>query len=167
MKLVISRSLIKTAAQRWKGQYFRGGKWPMGGPSSSNPEQVYEQLRQLDTDTCQPKAVADIIGNPSWSHYFCGSCHEYAERAVQIGDGYDESGAITCISCIRLALELLRPSPPPVREALSRLTAEVFAVLSVGERAMREAAGNSNVEALKLRAREAAEELAVSPGEQS
>src|SRR6202012_5159593 len=117
----------------WKNQYFCDGLWKMGGPSNCNPQEIYRQLIKLDTDTCPAKAVDDIIGNQSWSHYFCGSCHEYAERAVRLGDEYDESGATVCRSCLRMGVELLRPEHEPVMTALSRLTSEVFGILATSE----------------------------------
>lgn len=54
-----------------------------------------------------------------------------------------------------------------LREILSRITAEVFAVLGLDEQGLIKSLGIAHVEALKLRVREAAEELAVSPGEKS
>ena len=98
MKIVTSRPLIRRAAASWKRQYYSLGWNNIRAGAALDSEDTYKALMALDVDKATAEDVATIIGNKSWSYYFCSECAEYTEKAIEVG-GPDDSCYI-CKNCI-------------------------------------------------------------------
>ena len=70
-------------AGKWYGQYFRAEKW-----FDEDKKAIHQKLLALGR-TPSLSAVAEIIGNKSWSYLNCSGCGDYHEVLVAIG-GDDE-----------------------------------------------------------------------------
>lgn len=90
----------KGVAERWRSQYQRDGKWTDTAKGSSG--ETYNRLCALGPDP-DIAAVAEIIGNKSWSYLSCRGCGESVERAVVLGEDYSEQ-ALVCQACLQAAL---------------------------------------------------------------
>ena len=106
MRVVVARPLIRVAAERWKNQYFHGGKW--GSNIDGSCEDIYERLKALNVETAKPEEVSAIIGNKAWSNYFCTECNDYFPRAIALEGG--DGTSYICEGCLRHAIELIGPS---------------------------------------------------------
>lgn len=82
-------------AERWRGQYYRDGKWLATYSGPGNVE--YEKLLALGSNP-DIAAVAEIIGNKGWSYITCDGCAENVEIAVAIGEYETKSYCRTCIT---------------------------------------------------------------------
>ncbi len=85
MNLCTERDLIRVVAERWKHQYH-GGRSAWGTIyGDRNCETIYNELRALNPETATAADVSKIIGNQSWSAYYCSSCGEYRPNAIEFG----------------------------------------------------------------------------------
>ena len=93
------------AAERWRSQYQKPTGWmrTAGGDS----ELVYNNLCDLGLNP-DIKAVADIIGNQSWSYITCDGCSDSVEIAVMLGE-YEAKKY--CRVCINEAASVLLSQP--------------------------------------------------------
>ncbi len=94
---------IPKVAERWKAQYFNGGRWgsTVWGPT----ETTYRQFAALGPDTTLEDAERIAKG---WVTFWCDNCHEYVPVAIQLGDEPDyESATVTlCLPCFDKAAEV-------------------------------------------------------------
>lgn len=81
--------------------YERKGEFMHNARGSTKT--VYDQLCALGDDP-NIDAVAEAIGNKSWSYLTCEGCTEYVKTAVAIGE---HEPKLYCDICIREAMELL------------------------------------------------------------
>ena len=98
VEILTAEDRCRRVAEKWKREQFRAGSW-----IHSSGADIYERLVALG-DKPRPDAVAEIIGNKSWSHISCAGCQAEVERAVSIGEY--ESRAY-CPTCIAEAAEIL------------------------------------------------------------
>lgn len=103
MRLLTQRALIVEVADRWKRQYQRGDEWKFYRLESA--EETYLALAALDPATATAEQVEAIIGNPSWSSYFCSECHQYAPEVIEFDN--HEVGCEVCPACVRKAAALI------------------------------------------------------------
>lgn len=104
------------AAEHWRSQYGKDDRW-----TSTTLKNIYEALCALGPNP-DIAAVARATGNQSWSYLFCDGCHEYVDRAVEIGE-YDPK--LLCASCLRgaaQAMESGEPNPNPPASAAPSAT---------------------------------------------
>jgi hypothetical protein len=104
MKILRSKELAATVADRWEKQYSDQGilsdeDWKFAG--------VLDQLCALGPDP-EPEDIERIIGNDSWTKTFCGECCGYSSTAVMFGEGYDSFAL--CETCLVLAITALNNS---------------------------------------------------------
>ena len=103
MKLCTERELIRVVAERWKEQYH-GGRSAWGTIyGDRNCETIYNALRALDPNTATAAEVSKIIGNESWSAYFCSSCSEYRTSAIEFGC---DTTIHVCEECMKRAVAM-------------------------------------------------------------
>lgn len=120
MKIITRESTAAEAAERWKGQYSRGGQWGtvyIGEPRDTR--EIYEALVALGPSP-DPDAVNELIGNTSWaSPPQCDECNKAAECIVQLGEepDYESSTANICPDCLSKAIALTQPSLSPAPSA--------------------------------------------------
>lgn len=91
-------------AERWKKQYLntRTGKW--GITQNGDSELVYDKLVGI-TD---PVKIQEIIGNNTWTRFFCNNCREYRIRGIIFEEADIEGGEVNiCSGCIEEACKLL------------------------------------------------------------
>lgn len=71
-------------AERWKVQYFHEATgWKT--IERSRPEEVYNKLCALGPEPTTD-AVAEVIGNRSWTDIRCDACNDYVVRAARVND---------------------------------------------------------------------------------
>jgi hypothetical protein len=105
MKIITMRALIKSVPERWKRQYK--GYW------ISEPNHFswmhYNALCLLDTDTCTPKDIYDIIGNYSWTTQHCDECKEQVDTLIHLGEepDYESVTFYICPKCLSESVDLL------------------------------------------------------------
>lgn len=114
MKLVTDRDLIVHVAERWKRQYCQRDGWTRTHSGSS--EDTYRGLAALDGKTATAAQVAAIIGNESWSAYYCGECDEYRSRAVALDNG--DGTSYICEGCAVRLLALFGSGSTVGRETV-------------------------------------------------
>lgn len=117
MIVIDERSKVRGVAERWKSQYFHGGKW--GSVICGDAGEIYAKLAALDPETAVAADVARTIGNNTWAGPDnCDECSEPVLRTVQIGQkpDYESSTALVCEDCLRHALALLRHAEQHSRE---------------------------------------------------
>lgn len=95
--LATRKANAKTAAERWRAQYFGGGKWRY----EDRMRGIWERLVALG-DNPNPDDVERIIGNTSWTECKCDQCGERKESVVMVGEplDYDSRTASLCVSCL-------------------------------------------------------------------
>lgn len=96
------RSSTEGIAERWKREYRR----PDGGWNDTfryKGKDVYDRLVALGPNPTED-AVAEIIGNGSWTDIWCDGCRSYHRLAVEIGD---EERKAYCPTCIGEAVAIL------------------------------------------------------------
>ena len=95
MKIEIASGI--GVADRWRDQYFRDGEW--ANTVTGNSGDIYERLCELGPNP-DIDAVAEVIGNKSWSYLNCDFCSSYVKKAAIIGD-YESK--LICSNCAREA----------------------------------------------------------------
>ena len=106
-KFSIEIASARYVAERWRRQYQHGAEWTTTVKGSS--KDTYEKLCALG-ETPDVEAVAEIIGNKSWSYLRCSGCDDDVTRALRIRSEYME-GVLLCRSCaIEAALAFEEPS---------------------------------------------------------
>lgn len=91
----IAIASAKGVAERWETQYPEG-RW------GDEKREIGKKLIALGANAAAD-AVANIIGNKSWTHALCASCNEYHDEAV----AFREDEVFVCHSCLRSALAAL------------------------------------------------------------
>jgi hypothetical protein len=105
MEAITTRTLIRSVAARWRGQY--------GDPTALGHDDrkmaAAAALDALDPETATAAEVASIIGNDSWTSIRCDECGRRVDAAVRVGEepARDSSTAIVCRECLARALDLL------------------------------------------------------------
>ena len=87
-------------AERWFKQYRKEIEAPPRRTTTRDPIDIYNQLCALGTNP-SIDAVAEVIGNKSWTHIFCAGCTEYVTVAIELGN-YDDTRQYCC-DCINRA----------------------------------------------------------------
>ncbi len=96
MKPFNQRLQIRTVLKRWEKQYGDTYKeWP-------DKLKISKGLAKLNLSRCGAKAVDDVIGNKSWTHFMCMTCEGYKSRGVFINEDY------VCLDCIKDSLDLFK-----------------------------------------------------------
>lgn len=104
----------RDVAKRWYQQYHDERGWMKHG-ANGHAEEIYDALCALGENP-DPRAVAEIIGNKSWSFITCQGCNEQVERAVRLGDGHSVGAPILCRACcFEGALALMRPRTDKIK----------------------------------------------------
>jgi hypothetical protein len=92
------RQCIRNVANRWKERF-------------PNKEETYNKLLGLDLETAMPEAIAEIIGNDSWTKITCNQCKRDVKAVVTVGSYpiryYEKSTASICIDCIDISRKKL------------------------------------------------------------
>ena len=106
MKLLTLEEVARGVPARWRAQYSRG--YPTGaGFTDERKALIADLLDALDELT--PDAIADIIGNRSWTNIECDNCGaEELPAAVTVGpdDPYSNRTSTICQTCAAAALAL-------------------------------------------------------------
>lgn len=97
----VHHASARGVAERWRNRYWRVGMWPDTCNGSS--EEIYKNLCVLGP-VPGIDAVADVIGNKSWSYLTCCGCSEYVKRAVSIGE---DEPKLYCDTCVTEAFHVL------------------------------------------------------------
>jgi hypothetical protein len=99
MNLITIDMLVQTAHERWKSQYFYGGKW---GKVSSGPcDKIYDKLLKCKTK----EEVDSAIGNKTWTVLTCSCCDCDVKELVSFYDNDDRSFSV-CFKCLNAAKKL-------------------------------------------------------------
>lgn len=108
-RVAVMVASARNVAERWRGMYFKKG-WndTAGRWTRDDAEDTYNRLVALG-DNPVIGAVADIIGNKSWSHLSCAACDEYVNTAVQIG----ESDTLICGPCLCVGVNAINKVAVP------------------------------------------------------
>ena len=93
MKVLSSSDLVKTAAKRWKKQYYEKKTWYDG-----SYKEIYEKLLTAKTYS----DVDKITGNDSWSTFDCYECGENKRKVLVIGKLH------ICLDCAKDGITLLK-----------------------------------------------------------
>lgn len=101
MKLITRQQLANEAAERWKSQYYRDGKWL----SLDNAEGTYSKLVALGP-TPSPNAVDSVVGNDTWTHELCDSCAEKAGEFIAIDQSFEDDTLAICRNCAEMIVGL-------------------------------------------------------------
>lgn len=95
----IRQANVWSVIDRWKAMYLKGGIW-----YDADKENIYERLRALHGKSkFDPDAIAEIIGNKSWSYIQCDGCQQEFNRLVSIGT--EDELHYFCEQCITEAYE--------------------------------------------------------------
>lgn len=99
MKLLTTRGLIRTVAERWEEQYCDTAPLP-------DKMDILHRLRAIDKDKAATEDVKAIIGNDSWTRIECDECKRSVPVAVQLGDepDYESHTVIVCVGCLNKAI---------------------------------------------------------------
>lgn len=95
MHIDFSSIRARTAVDRWVAQYG-GGKHVDTGKGS-----ITEKLVSLPLGDRTATAIAQIIGNKSWTHPSCAECREYVDVAISLGE---DPSVTVCLPCMRGAV---------------------------------------------------------------
>lgn len=105
-RVVIRVASGRNVAERWRSQY----QHPKDGwslTSAGGAKEKYERICALGVAP-DPEAVAEIIGNKSWTHIDCSGCGESVARAVSYGSDYSEHETILCEPCLADGLRAIQ-----------------------------------------------------------
>ncbi len=99
MHIEFSAVKARNAVERWTSQYrdYR---------HDASKNDITEKLHALPPEGRTATAIAQIIGNKSWSYPSCTECHEYVDIAISFGE--DGNGSTLCLSCLRSAQAALQ-----------------------------------------------------------
>jgi len=111
MKVITEQVLIKEVADRWKSAYFRDGHW-MNYKSwkGEQPQTIYKKLRKLPKDATAAQ-VELIIGNRSWTNFYCLECGEeiHQEAVIEFGTHqFKDAQWHVCLKCLKEAVLKLK-----------------------------------------------------------
>jgi hypothetical protein len=107
----VSVASARGVADRWRDQYQnKDGSW--SGTVSGGGEGVYKKLCALGHNP-DINAVAEAIGNKSWSHLTCIGCGDSVERAADFGSDYSDQRVLLCCDCLSDGLRAILPSSDP------------------------------------------------------
>ena len=99
MKILTNESLIETVIDRWNKMYC--------GMYRTYPDkkQIYQRLVALGKQKSDKK-ITEIIGNPSWTRYWCNICEQYVTSIIALED---DNGTNLCLDCARKIAKLVMP----------------------------------------------------------
>lgn len=98
-RVKISVASARNVADQWRSQYSRkDGGWDVTVSGSSLD--IYEKLCALGHNP-DIHAVAEVIGNKSWSHLSCSACGEQVERLVSYAPVYSDNEVALCEPCLK------------------------------------------------------------------
>ena len=95
MALVIASG--RGVTEKWHRQYGIENSWP--NTVSGSSKATYDKLVGLGADPTAD-AVAEVIGNKSWTHPYCRGCEEYVAVVMAFGD---DERAHVCGRCLQAA----------------------------------------------------------------
>lgn len=98
-KAIIEKASGIGVAERWKAQRLRDDKW-VGERHGRDDEAIYDALAALPSTSATPEAVAEAIGNKSWSYLTCAGCGEYVLEAVAIEGPWSDRSPCFCRICV-------------------------------------------------------------------
>lgn len=99
ISIIKKRDVIKAIPKRWRKHYpdnFYG----------NDKLEIWQKLALLNTETCDPSVIDDIIGNESWTSLKCDECDREQDILVRIGEepDYEARWQDLCADCLRAAL---------------------------------------------------------------
>lgn len=108
MRLITKRSLVATAAARFRDTYQRRDAW-LPAAEGFDPASVYAALVALPADADEAAVVA-AAGDERWTANFCNECGQDAPVTVLLAEqiGHDTDSVLLCPDCLETALTLTR-----------------------------------------------------------
>ena len=104
MRLIDEVVEIRSVADRWRAQYFKGGKW--NTTMSGGSEAIFRALAALPSTATRDDVTA-IIGNDSWIGENCSECGKPAVVMVGQEPDYESHTAWLCALCVHRLVEML------------------------------------------------------------
>jgi hypothetical protein len=107
MLLITKRSLVQTAAERFREAHTRRGHW-LPSRDGSRPEEIYARLKALPP-TAGEEDVCAIIGDDRYTANICDECHQERDvtvlMAIEIHHATD--AVALCLACLNEAIQLV------------------------------------------------------------
>ena len=105
MEVLSSKTFAKTAAARWKEQYFSetqdwNGYKLAGGES---PKAIYDKICAAGQSI---KKINEAVGNDSWTSFTCNECSESCSNGIEFENS--EYTFHLCSECLKAAMKLLK-----------------------------------------------------------
>lgn len=111
MKVITEHVLIKEVAETWKNHYFRDGHWEhYKSWEGEQPRTIYRKLCELPKDATAAQ-VELIIGNRSWTNFYCMECGEeiHQEAVIEFGTHiFGDDQWHICLKCLKEAVLKLK-----------------------------------------------------------
>jgi hypothetical protein len=89
------RRKIRSVYIQWSRQYSED--------SAPDKKAITAKLKTLDLKTASANEVNEIIGNESWTMFFCLECNEYSDSGMEF-----DGGTSLCYSCVTAARSILK-----------------------------------------------------------
>lgn len=103
MNVVTKKAKMESVARTYRAQYS-GNSILRDGKSTDD---IYNALVALNPKT--EDAIAEIIGNRSWTANHCNECGKDSDALIQIGqdEDYESSTAWICRDCLSKAIAMI------------------------------------------------------------
>jgi len=102
MEVITKKAKMENVAQTFRAQYSENTVLRNG-----NTGDIYKALIELNPKT--EDAIAEIIGNRSWTANNCNECGKDSDVLIQIGqpEDYESSTAWICRDCLSKAIAMI------------------------------------------------------------
>jgi hypothetical protein len=106
MEVVTKKSLIASAAERFREAHQSRGRW-LVAENQPSPEAIYQALRALPADATEAQIVA-IAGDDRWTANICDECGNDRDITVVLGaEIHHPIDALNvCLTCLDQAARL-------------------------------------------------------------
>lgn len=114
MEIKKQRKLIESVASEWEIRYYnrRTCLWDtydrLTETKKDSKEDIYNKLAELNLTTASASDIDAIIGNASWTHYFCDCCSEYVSDVVEGWEDGEGCMVQICFDCINKMHDLIK-----------------------------------------------------------
>jgi hypothetical protein len=107
MLLVTKRSLIDTAADRYRAAHTRRGVW-LPATDGMDPKAVYDHLSALPEDASEA-AVTAAVGDDRYTANICDECGQDRDITVHMATEihHPTDTVAICAQCLAAAIELI------------------------------------------------------------